>query len=87
MTLVDSAAGAAAANPRAEILDFTRGVQILRGPAAVASIERRIKIRRREAYARCYAGDFQKADRCMFGSHEQILVDGPDAPPPRWAGA
>lgn len=66
----------------AEIIPIGRGYQLLRGPDAEASRQRRLKICRVAAFNRAMSiDDYSAADVAMFGPIDAILIAGPGQDP------
>lgn len=66
---------------QADVLQFSRGVAMLRSPETEAARMRRIQIKRQGAFTRATRGDYAAADQAMFGPVDKILEEGPGIDP------
>jgi hypothetical protein len=66
--------------PAGELLLFSRGVRILRGPDAELGRRDRLRYVRRRAYNRAMHGEYSRGDEAMFGPAYILMHDGPEWP-------
>jgi len=66
--------------PAGELLQFSRGMRILRGPEAEDERRSRLRYVRRRAHNRALHGEYSKGDEAMFGPAYILMHDGPEWP-------